>query len=221
MSKICNKCNVDKPLDLFYVRKDGRVNYICKDCHKIKASKYYDENKIRLSERPENKERLSKNHKKYYSNCDKSIRKLKDSIYYDSNKESISKKRREYQSSELSKCKRRIYSKKKREIDPAYKIRCSLKNRVYFALKGVAKSKKTLELLGCSLPFFEKYLENMFTKKMNWSNYGMFGWHIDHKLPCSSFDLTKKEEQEKCFHYSNMQPLWHTDNIIKSNKLID
>lgn len=218
-SKTCNKCNIDKPLNLFYVRKDGRVNYICKDCHKIKASKYYDENKVRLSERPENKERLSKNHKKYYFNCDKSIRKLKDATYYNSNKENISKKRREYQSSEIFKQKRRIYRRNRSETDECYKIRNSLKNRIYFALKGVAKSKKTLQLLGCPLPFFKEYLENLFTEKMNWNNYGMFGWHIDHKIPCSSFDLTKKEEQEKCFHYSNMQPLWHTDNIIKSNKI--
>ncbi len=67
---------------------------------------------------------------------------------------------------------------------------------------------------------------------MNWENYGKFGWHIDHIIPCDSFDLTKEEEQRRCFHYSNLQPLWATTkiaikygsnttgNINKSNKLI-
>ena len=42
--------------------------------------------------------------------------------------------------------------------------------------------------------------------------------HIDHIKPCAKFDLTKKEEQEKCFHYTNLQPLWAIDNMMKSNK---
>lgn len=55
---------------------------------------------------------------------------------------------------------------------------------------------------------------------MNWSNYGRTGWHIDHIIPIASFDFSKKENIEKCFHYSNLQPLWAVDNIRKSNKLI-
>ncbi len=54
---------------------------------------------------------------------------------------------------------------------------------------------------------------------MNWENYGRKGWHIDHIIPCSSFDLSDPEEQRKCFHYTNTQSLWEIDNIIKSNKL--
>jgi hypothetical protein len=55
---------------------------------------------------------------------------------------------------------------------------------------------------------------------MSWENYGLYGWHIDHILPCSSFDLLKPEEQRKCFHWSNMQPLWARDNLRKSAKII-
>jgi hypothetical protein len=51
---------------------------------------------------------------------------------------------------------------------------------------------------------------------MNWENQGE--WHIDHILPCASFDLTKEEEQRKCFHYTNLQPLWAKDNMIKGSK---
>jgi desulfoferrodoxin (superoxide reductase-like protein) len=63
-------------------------------------------------------------------------------------------------------------------------------------------------------------LEKQFKLGMNWDNYGRSGWHIDHIKPCASFDLTKKEEQLKCFHYTNLQPLWARENLIKSDKIL-
>jgi hypothetical protein len=54
---------------------------------------------------------------------------------------------------------------------------------------------------------------------MTWENHGKFGWHIDHIIPCASFDLTDLEQQKKCFHYTNFQPLWWRENILKSDNL--
>lgn len=76
-----------------------------------------------------------------------------------------------------------------------------------------------MELLGCTIEYFKIHIEQQFVDGMNWGNQGRFGWHIDHIIPCSRFDLTKESEQRKCFHYSNMQPLWGQDNLRKSNKL--
>ena len=53
---------------------------------------------------------------------------------------------------------------------------------------------------------------------MTWDNYGRSGWVIDHIRPCASFNLSKSSEQKKCFHYSNLQPLWEEDNLVKSDK---
>ena len=52
---------------------------------------------------------------------------------------------------------------------------------------------------------------------MTWDKVGK-EIHIDHIKPCAKFDLTKKEEQEKCFHYTNLQPLWACDNLMKGSK---
>ena len=52
---------------------------------------------------------------------------------------------------------------------------------------------------------------------MTRENYGK--WHIDHIRPCSSFDLSKPEEQSICFHYSNLMPLWAEENLKKGSKL--
>lgn len=53
---------------------------------------------------------------------------------------------------------------------------------------------------------------------MTWANYGE--WHIDHILPCASFNLSDYKEQQKCFHYTNLQPLWAVDNYKKHDKII-
>ena len=51
------------------------------------------------------------------------------------------------------------------------------------------------------------------TEGMSWENHG--DWHVDHIRPCCSYDLTIEEEQKKCFHYTNLQPLWAEENLSK------
>ena len=53
---------------------------------------------------------------------------------------------------------------------------------------------------------------------MTWENYGS-GWQVDHIIPCSVFNLESEGHQKKCFHYSNLQPLWAKDNMSKGNKV--
>lgn len=75
------------------------------------------------------------------------------------------------------------------------------------------------ELFGCKGDFLVKYLESKFKVGMSWGNYGLRGWHIDHIIPCSRFDLTNEFELRQCFHYTNLQPLWANENILKSDNL--
>ena len=64
----------------------------------------------------------------------------------------------------------------------------------------------------------QKYLESQFLEGMCWDNYGIYGWHIDHKIPlCSAKNET---ELLKLFHYTNLQPLWAEDNLKKNGNLI-
>lgn len=114
--------------------------------------------------------------------------------------------------------KKKLYNKIKRLTDINFKITDSLRARIYETVRKLHKSKKTLELLGCSVEFLKKHLKSKFTRGMNWSNYGRKGWVIDHIRPCASFDLRKPSEQKKCFNYTNLQPLWNRDNRIKGGK---
>ena len=57
---------------------------------------------------------------------------------------------------------------------------------------------------------------------MTWENQGgKNGWDIDHIMPVASFDFTKEEDIIRCQHYTNFQPLWHVDNLIKSDKITE
>lgn len=96
-------------------------------------------------------------------------------------------------------------------------IKYRISKRIWQAMQdaGHKKDNYTETLIGCDIEYFFDYISSKFVSGMSWENYGKFGWHIDHIKPCSSFDLSDKEQQKLCFHYSNMQPLWATTKIAK------
>ena len=101
---------------------------------------------------------------------------------------------------------------------PHNKIAHYLRTRLYAVLKFNQKSKTTEKLIGCSFEFLKYYLQYKFKVGMTWDNHSVHGWHIDHIRPCCSFDLSKASEQRKCFHYTNLQPLWAKENLRKGSK---
>ena len=59
---------------------------------------------------------------------------------------------------------------------------------------------------------------------MNWNNWGRSSkdrktWQIDHIIPQSLFDFSDPKQVKKCWHYTNLQPLWAIDNMRKGNKI--
>lgn len=102
----------------------------------------------------------------------------------------------------------------RRQTDLNYKLRLNLSSRILLALKRNTKSAGTKELIGCSIPYLNIWLELQFQDGMTWANYGE--WHIDHIKPCKLFDLTCPNQQKQCFHYTNLQPLWAEKNLRKA-----
>ena len=111
-----------------------------------------------------------------------------------------------------------IYEKKRKLIDPCFKLSKTLRSRIGSALKAIKtiKSCNTMELTGCDLQFLKTHLEKQFTEGMSWNNHGE--WHIDHIIPLASAKTRK--ELIKLFHYSNLQPLWEEENRKKSAKIL-
>jgi hypothetical protein len=137
-----------------------------------------------------------KRHERYRAKNHESI-KLRTDEWKRENKEKLSEKR-----------------KHRYKSDAAHKLRVICRNRIGGALKS-AKSIKTMDLVGCTGQELKMHLERQFKRGMSWENYGTH-WHVDHIVPCASFDLSKESHQIRCFHYSNLQPLKAIENLRKN-----
>ncbi len=161
-----------------------------------------------------------KEHRKEDRIQNKQKNKKYDKEYHDNNKEKTAKQQKEYR--DIPENKQRILKKNKEYIiarlktDKAFQISHCLRSRIYSALKGNTKSLSTMFLIGCDVDYLMYHLQSQFTKGMSWDNYG--DWHIDHIKPCAKFDLGNPKQQELCFNFTNLQPLWAEDNLKKSDK---
>jgi hypothetical protein len=110
------------------------------------------------------------------------------------------------------------------KYDLQYVISERLRRRLRRALQNgrnsnASKVASAADLVGCSTFDLISLIEGQFQDGMTWDNYGV--WHIDHIRPCNSFDLDSLEQQKVCFHYTNLQPLWGRENILKGDKVTE
>jgi hypothetical protein len=193
--KHCVKCNIFKTPSDFYKQsntKDG-LNSWCKACSReaTKRNYYADPEKTKLLTAIKN------------IKCKDRYR-----VWY-----------RRYVSTPEYKTKRTEKLMERYNTDVGFKLRMVLRSRVRMALFKTSsrKSYKTEELIGCDVESLKLYLERQFNGGMSWDNHRE--WHIDHIIPCASFDLTDPEQQKQCFHYTNLQPLWAFDNLSKGARI--
>ncbi len=157
-------------------------------------------------------------------------RKIRSALKWQSNnrKQYLAAKRAAYRARmnnpiELEKIRQYARDRKRQRIlnEPEYALKCRLMCRMTRALKNVAKARRTQELCGCSYTELRMRIEAMFSSGMSWENWNKSknGWHLDHRVPCKFFDLENPEHQKRCFHYSNLRPLWGIDNLRKGSKL--
>lgn len=108
---------------------------------------------------------------------------------------------------------KRIYRKISFKTDPLFKLKSSIRTRIYkyFKKLGGKKRQGTESILGCNFLTLKAHLESKFLPGMGWDNMGM--WHIDHKQPLATAET--ETDVVKLNHYTNLQPLWAADNIKK------
>ena len=105
---------------------------------------------------------------------------------------------------------------RKRDAKPEQRIKNSMRSRIRKIWKKQLGDISAIRHLGCTYQEFLEHISNLFEPSMSLDNYGE--WHIDHKTPLSWFDLNNPEEVKKACHYTNLQPKWARDNLIKGNK---
>jgi len=205
----CAGCNKD------FIPYRKKNIYCCKQC---RYSIYYLKHKNDILEKNKlyyNKNTL--NIKTYLNNYQKT--------YYLINKTALDKKHKEYNIKNIDSIKKyyikrkpfiNTYIRNKIKNDSNFRLKRNLRNRLYKTVKNLYKKENTKELLGCSIEYLKIHLEKQFQPGMNWDNYGVYGWHVDHIKPCFLFNMNDIDEQKKCFHYTNLQPLWAKDNLVKN-----
>ena len=197
ISKICSKCKQLKLLEEFYWRdkaKGYRQSW-CKAC------------KMAHAQIPEVKKATSEYDKRRWQIPEVQIAHAE------------SQKRRN-QNSEVRRVRledRRV----RRMIDIQYRLAGNLRSGLNRILRGQVKRGSAVRDLGCSISELMQHLERQWQYGMSWENYGnkIGQWSVDHKMPISKFDLTKREELLKAVHYTNLQPMWHIDNLKKGNRI--
>jgi hypothetical protein len=118
---------------------------------------------------------------------------------------------------------KRKYEKHRKDTDPLYKLISNFRTAIYQVLKenSVEKNKSYFDILQYTPEELINHLEKQFKDDMTWENYGI--WHVDHKLPITSFNIQEMGDEEfmKCWSLGNLQPMWGEENIRKSNKILE
>jgi predicted transcriptional regulator len=156
------------------------------------------------------------NNKEYLSN--------KSKKWTEENKEHRKQYLKEYREKNIDKIRKtkRDYERNRKASDPLYKLVANFRTAIYQVLKesNVEKNGHYFDILGYTPEELINHLEKQFTEGMTWENYGEF--HVDHKLPISSFNIKEIGDEEfmKCWSLDNLQPMWGEENIRKSNKVL-
>jgi len=217
--KKCLQCNKD-----FFVKRHQQKFCSPKCSNQFRAKT--EKTKKKLQEYNEkNKEIIKEKKRKYYlDNHQKFLEVSK--TYRVKNRELLQKKAREYRAN--NRVKQRLYInnlfKKYMQEKPEFKIKTLMRARLNFLVKKNKLHKRitVIKLLGVPIETVKEHIEKQFKPGMSWENHGgdVNGWQIDHIRPCCSFDLTKFEDQKKCFHYTNLQPLWAKENFSKGGRYV-
>lgn len=201
-TKKCSKCNITKEFLDFNKddrSKDGLLSS-CKNCVK----EYRENNKEKIKKyREDNKEELKQKKKEYYL------------TYKENNKDKIKESNKKYKQKNKDKI-NKYYSNRKKN-DSFFKFKLSVRNLIYSSFKRrfSIKSKKTIEILGCTFEYFRNHIEKQFNESMNWDNYGSY-WEFDHIIQLAT--ALNEDDLLRLNHYTNFQPLEIDKNRSKNFK---
>lgn len=212
--KQCVKCEELLPFTSEYYCNDksapGGLTAKCRKC------RYEQKREWELN----NNEKLKESQRLYYQNTKENYLGRKQE-WRNNNRDKDRKSSRSWAINNPEK--RSLYQKLRYSL-PHHKIVATLRARVRRCIKNGSEIYKDLEgVLGYSTQELKCHIESTFKDGMTWDNYCYTGWHVDHIRPVSSYSLSNadgtynSEEVKACWALTNLQALWGTDNMIKSN----
>lgn len=171
---------------------------VCITCNKEKeANDYYiaDSNTGRRSNQCKT---CKSEYNKTFEMKNKERRRKQKEIYWENTKDQIREKRTTYMNT-------------KRKSDESFRIANNMRSILSYLVTG--RQQTTSKDFGGPRDIIRMHLESQFVDGMSWANYGE--WEIDHIVPVSSYDQTDKVQLSKCWHYSNIRPVWQKENRQK------
>jgi hypothetical protein len=167
--------------------------------------------------RDNNREHLNERQRERYKENPEAF-KLRKDRYTNSHQAQVKEAHARYKRENRQRC--TDYERNKRHSDPVYRFRTSVRCLIwgYARKKGYKGNKKTWELVGCDFDSFLVHIKSQFEDGMTLENYGHGEgqWNIDHIIPICT--AKTDEDIERLNHYSNLRPMWATENYRKSRK---
>lgn len=201
--------------------KSSREKYIENNAEKERArsKKYRDSNKEKIAEA--NKiynatKRIVDKEKQERKRLElKNKRIAEKALFIANNKDRLEKEKKDKERRRKDAENAKI--KEKRLKNPLFRLKDNLRARTRKAFRNKYNKRNTnSELLGCSYKELYSRIESLFTDGMSWDKMGS-EIHIDHIIPLSS--ASNELELINLCHYTNLQPLWAIDNILKADSM--
>lgn len=199
-----NKKNRDK-------KRESDRKY--REAHRAEAKAYHKE------WRDKNRDRLNERAREKYKENPQSFKDRK-ARYVCSHSEMVKESNKRYRAE--NKQKRTDYERIKRQTDPVYRFRTSFRCLIggYLRKRGYKGGKTVWDVVGCDFDSFLAYITSLFEDGMTLDNYGPRGgcWNIDHIIPICT--AKTDEDLERLNHYTNLRPMWASENYKKSKKVL-
>jgi len=218
-TKICNKCNTEKEINLFYkekTKKDG-IDFMCKDCknklrkiaYKNNRDKYIEISRDYRLNNPEKLKEINKNSKlkrkdkikdymKEYRQENKEKIKITEAIYKEANKDKIKERKLKYRENNRDKIReaKRNYIQRIRLNTHKIKSTKTEEERIEsnkFSKWKYKHKRRAIEKDGnVTQAQIKELISN--TKKCYWCNCNInnkdrLSFHVDHYIPLSKGGL--------------------------------
>ena len=169
---------------------NNKMEKICNKCQINKTYEHFHKDKSKKD-----------GHRNQCKECELAKKK----VYYQENKEKILN-----------------YEKQRYNENEQVRIKKKLNSTLNMALKskGVKECTSIINLSGCELEFFKNWLKFQYkilnkVEHLDWGDIKN-KYKIFHVASADNYDLSDFKQQQDCFHYTNLQPLFKTTEIAKS-----
>ena len=215
--KICSKCGEEKDVKEFGKNKKYKsgLAYYCKKC-RSKINKQYrldNPEKVKQATKEwclEHKEKISLyNKERNLKNPESNRQRAKQWVLDNPKKAKISSRissnKFYHNHKEICQNRNNICKYNRYQKDIGYRMESICRSRQTQALQGNPKSAHTMELIGCSIEFFQGYLFTKFHDEYPGLTLHLPACDLHHIISCHTFNMAIPEQQFKCFHYTNVK----------------